>query len=308
MKKHILIYAISGVVSALSINALADEATTPVADATTVGTAPSAPASPLTVTANINLVSDYYFRGISQTWHKPAVQGGVDVAHSSGAYAGLWFSNVSEDSYPGGGLEVDYYFGYNGTFGEAVKDLGWTVGGYGYYYPGASYSNSLPVAGANEDFNTFELNAGLSYKWLSAKVSVDTTDWYGANSKTGFDGNTKGSYYAELNAAIPLPVWDLTLVGHVARENVSGKVSLVSNPGYTGKTNPDYTDYKIGLSKTFKIANSEGWNAGLYYIGATNGGDTGYWGKNGWGGASFLGHSSKDLADAHFVLTVGRTF
>lgn len=165
MRKNILIYAISGVVSALSINALADEATIPVADtATTVAATPAtaAPASPWTVTANINLVSDYYFRGISQTWHKPAAQGGFDVAHSSGAYAGMWFSNVSEDSYPGGGLEADYYFGYNGTFGEAVKDLGWTVGGYGYYYPGASYSNSVP-SGANEDFNTFEVNAGLSY-------------------------------------------------------------------------------------------------------------------------------------------------
>lgn len=299
MKKNILIYAISGAVYALSINALADEVAAPAVDAT------PATVSPWTVTANANFVSDYYFRGISQTWHKPAVQGGFDVAHSSGTYAGMWFSNVSEDSYSGGGLEADYYAGYNGTFGEGVKDLGWTVGGYGYYYPGANYSKSLPVPGANQDFNTFEVNAGLSYKWLSAKISYDLTDWYGANSKTGFDGNTRGSYYAELNAAVPLPVWDLTLIGHVARENVNGHLVTASN---NTKTSPDYTDYKIGLSKAFKVANSEGWSAGLYYIGATNGGNNGYWGKNGNGGASFLGHAPQDLADGNVVFTVGRVF
>ncbi len=71
---------------------------------------------------------------------------------------------------------------------------------------------------------------------------------------------------------------------------------------------PDYTDYKIGLSKAFKIANSDGWNAGLYYVGASNGGNNGYWGENGYGGASFNGRSdTKDLADDRLVLSIGRT-
>lgn len=294
MNKKLISFAVAGAFAGLSGVALAEDA--PAA-------APAAaPASPWTVTTNLNMVSDYYFRGISQTWHKPAVQGGVDVSHASGGYAGLWFSNVSDNTFGDGQLEVDYYFGYNGSV-PAVKDLGWTVGGYGYYYPGSSYKQT--TAPVDEDYNTFEINAGLSYKWVSAKVSYDLTDWYGANKKTGFKDDTRGSTYIELNANIPLPVWDLTLVGHVGHENVTSNVAGLP-PG--AEDSPDYTDYKVGLSKAFKVANSEGWSAGVYYIGATNDGKNDYWGKNGWGGANVSGGKGSDLADGHFVVTVGRVF
>ena len=43
-------------------------------------------ASPLTF--NIGVVSDYRYRGISQTRLKPAVQGGADYAASNGLYVG----------------------------------------------------------------------------------------------------------------------------------------------------------------------------------------------------------------------------
>ena len=48
----------------------------------------AAEASPHTLTANVGLVSSYRFRGIDQTYGKPALQGGFDYAHSSGFYAG----------------------------------------------------------------------------------------------------------------------------------------------------------------------------------------------------------------------------
>ena len=47
----------------------------------------------MTATANINLVSQYRFRGIDQTWGHPAVQGGADLSLPSGIYAGVWASN-----------------------------------------------------------------------------------------------------------------------------------------------------------------------------------------------------------------------
>jgi len=300
MQKKIVSLAILAALGGMSTVVLADDAAPAPA---------AAPASPWTVTTNVNLVSDYYFRGISQTWHKPAVQGGLDISHSSGFYVGTWMSNVAQDTFAGGGLEIDYYGGYNGTFGDAIKDLTWTVGGYGYYYPGATYKQAA-AGGANEDFNTFELNAGLGYKWISAKISVDTTDWYGANSKTGFKGSTDGSYYAELNAAYPLPFGDgsFTLIGHIAREEVSEELTA-ANAG-THEADPSYTDYKVGLTKSFAIAGSTGWTGGIYYVGANNGGSSGYWGSSGWGGASFTSVTGKgsDLAAGHFVVTVGRAF
>jgi hypothetical protein len=49
-------------------------------------TAPAAPEAPEAspVTANVSVVSDYRYRGISQSNLRPAVQGGFDYAHESG--------------------------------------------------------------------------------------------------------------------------------------------------------------------------------------------------------------------------------
>ena len=41
---------------------------------------------------NIGVVSNYSFRGITQTNYGGAVQGGVDYAHKSGFYVGAWAS------------------------------------------------------------------------------------------------------------------------------------------------------------------------------------------------------------------------
>jgi uncharacterized protein (TIGR02001 family) len=50
--------------------------------------------SPWTFNANIGAVSNYIWRGVTQTQDGAAVQGGVDVAHESGFYAGTWASNI----------------------------------------------------------------------------------------------------------------------------------------------------------------------------------------------------------------------
>jgi uncharacterized protein (TIGR02001 family) len=65
----------------------------------------AAPAYGLTVTGNAGLFSDYRFRGFSQTGYKPAFQGGFDVAHTSGFYAGNWNSNVEQGLYNGASLD-----------------------------------------------------------------------------------------------------------------------------------------------------------------------------------------------------------
>ena len=76
----------------------------------------------LTFTGNAAVVSDYRYRGISQTRFKPALQVGADLAHSSGAYAGAWATNIKwiKDFGVDGGLEVDLYGGYKT---ELAKDF-----------------------------------------------------------------------------------------------------------------------------------------------------------------------------------------
>ena len=290
------------------------------------------PAEPsFSVTTNIGFASDYYARGVSQSWHKPAVQGGFDVAHSSGFYAGVWGSNITPNTYPDANVELDAYAGYNGSV-PGVKDLGFTVGAIGYFYPGGSWKkynlNGDPTPSGSQTplggrWDTYEANAGLSYKWLSAKASMTLSDWYGAEQNTGWTSGTKGSTYLELNAAIPTPIDGLTLIAHVGHLNVAGKLNTAADfsngeggtgdGGGTGPSdspsgaiNPDYTDWKVGLSKAFKIANADGWNAGIYYVGNDN---DSYWGNRGYGGTSFnASPETKNLNDGRVVVTLGRSF
>lgn len=273
----------------------------------------AAPESSWSATSNIGFVSDYYTRGISQSWHKPALQGGIDIAHSSGFFAGVWGSTVTPNTFPDAPVELDAYAGYAGSI-PAVEGLGYSVGVIGYFYPGGTWKKyqigSVQQTPNGGRWDTYEANFGLSYKWLSAKASVTLGDWFGAEKKTGWDGGTGGTTYLELNAAYPLPWYGLTLIGHIGHLNVSGKLDLSqgSSANPLNEDNPDYTDYKVGLSKSFKLAGSEGWNAGIYYVGAS---DTGYWSSRGFGGASFNNSAKgevKDLADDRVVLTLGRTF
>ncbi|MFX5586977.1 TorF family putative porin, partial [Acinetobacter baumannii] len=57
-----------------------------------VPAAPDANASPLHLAGNIGIVSQYVFRGTTQTNQNPALQGGFDLTHDNGLYAGVWMS------------------------------------------------------------------------------------------------------------------------------------------------------------------------------------------------------------------------
>ncbi len=63
---------------------------------------------------NAAVVSDYVFRGITQTDFSPALQVGVDYnLGDSGFYVGAWGSNVDYGSVLGHDFEADLYVGYN---------------------------------------------------------------------------------------------------------------------------------------------------------------------------------------------------
>ncbi len=183
-------------------------------------------------TANVGLVSDYAYRGSSQTDERPALQGGFDYAHDSGLYAGVWGSNVSwlSDSNPNvhNSLELDIYGGYKGTIGA----IGYDVGLLQYYYPG-----SYPKGFNSPD--TLEGYIGLSWEFLSFKYSYAFTDLF------GYD-RSDGSQYYDLGAAV----------------DVGGGFTLAAHVGYSDiKGEDDYTDWKLGVTKEFG-----GFNFGLHYV------------------------------------------
>lgn len=193
----------------------------------------AAPAPEHTFTSNVTLASEYIYRGIGQTNRKPAVQGGVDYAHSSGVYLGAWGSNVSwlsdGSSTVSNSLEMDFYGGFKNTVG----DFGYDVGLLQYFYPGSGYGNNP---------NTLEGYIGGSYSILSLKYSHAFSDLFGWT-------DSKGSGYLDLSATYELTP-GLNLVGHVGRQKVKGDNSGAS-----------YTDYKLGVTKDFS-----GTVVGLSYI------------------------------------------
>ncbi len=223
------------------------------------------------------------------------MQGGADLSLQNGVYAGLWASNVSGNSYPGASLEVDYYAGYNGKLND---DLSYTVGGYGYWYPGANYNKSAcpsaafstPCSLPSQGFNTFELNAGITWKWVSYKLSISTGDYFGANVSTGYSQQTRGTMYHDVTATWPLAD-DLSLVGHIGRTDVKASYGSVS---------PDYTDYRVALTKTF----SGGWSFSAAVVGATN--DTFF--RAPTGGLSAANGDTRSLNQTVGVLQIGRSF
>ncbi len=105
-------------------------------------------------------MSDYVFRGISQTQHRPAVQVGFEYAHPAGFYVGIWAFNVSwvrkTNLKRDNSLEWDFYGRYRGAW---MGDLTWDIGVLTYYYPGSV----LPGAG---DANSTEVYVGLGWQFV----------------------------------------------------------------------------------------------------------------------------------------------
>lgn len=246
---------------------------------------------PHTVSANVGLVSDYYFRGLTQTWGKPAIQGGFDFAHASGLYAGTWASNVSGNQFPGGSMEWDFYAGYNHEFNDAFT-LG--AGAIYYFYPGANYDEAAAPA-FDEKFDTAEVYLSATWKFLTFKWSYALTDYFGVNEDAGYLEDSDGTMYFDLTANYALPVWEgLALVAHVGYTRFPD--DLYAEPGVNGETDASYVDWKLGITKTW----SGGWNAGLFYVGAGND----VWENT----ASFANSSTRDLNKSKLIVQVGRTF
>jgi uncharacterized protein (TIGR02001 family) len=241
---------------------------------TLIGAALSAPgfaqaadasASPHTVTAIVGFTTDYIWRGIAQSSHNPAVQGGIDYSHSSGLYAGMWGSNVSWIVDSGTvatgsvGMELDTYFGFRNSFAE---DFTYDVGFIRCNYPG-SYTPATGYAKADTD----EIYGVIGYKWLTAKYS------HGLGQFLTIPG-AAGTNYLELNASVPVADTGITFGAHVGKQTYKGAAAAANAAGSL-----TYTDYKLSVSKDIS-----GYVIGLAYTDTNatpaytyaNGGD---WGK-----------------------------
>lgn len=187
--------------------------------------------------ANVGFTTDYIFRGISQTSHNPAIQGGIDYAHSSGLYAGIWASNVSWISDSGAvaagsaSMELDTYFGFRNSL---ANDITYDIGFIRYNYPGG-YTPAAGFAKADTD----EIYGAIGYKWITLKYS------HGLGRFLTIPG-ASGTNYIELNASVPVADTGITAAAHVGKQTYKGTAADTNAAGSL-----TYTDYKLAVSKDF---------------------------------------------------------
>lgn len=107
------------------------------------------------VSVNIGVVSNYFFRGFSETDDGAAIQGGVDYQHASGFYAGTWTSNV--DFGDSTSYELDLYAGYADEFDNG---FGYDVGYIYYAYPDARDDDGSLSADFGEVYGEVSFDTG----------------------------------------------------------------------------------------------------------------------------------------------------
>ncbi len=186
-----------------------------------------APEPDYTLAYNIGVISDYRYRGISQTRFRPTVQGGVDFTHKSGFYLGAWASGIQWIKDAGateGSVELDLYGGYKG---EVFKDLTYDVGLLHYGYLG----NTLAAVPGAANADTDEIYGALTYGPFTVKYSRSLGNLFGF-------ANSSASQYLDLSASFDLGGgW--TITPHVGRQRVKSSGNF------------NYSDYSLTLGKDF---------------------------------------------------------
>jgi len=255
MRKSLLLVAILGTFAA-PVAVMAEEA------------AAAAPTPTWTFPASATLVSDYIWRGQSQTWGNPAVQFGIEADHASGFYAGFWGSNVSSHWLPNANLETDWSVGFRNAF---MEDFKYDIGGTYIFYPDADFNKASVFPGTpfkSSQLNSVELYASLGWKWFTIKGGIMPTKFYGwnvnnsgytgafpGNTSAKVTGTTNGSNYIMGSASYDI-VPGLNIAGQIGHQTISNSTGL------------DWTWYQVGVTKTF----ADTWSLNAFYTG-TSGSD-----------------------------------
>lgn len=217
------------------------------------------------VSGNAAVTTDYRFRGVSFSDEDIAIQGGLDLEHESGFYAGIWGSSLEEDddeillfAQPGlvqpeiyktgnfGHTEIDIYVGWSG---EISSGVGLDVGVLYYIYPNAR--NRTPVftpcdpltqncassQGTFTGFTDFDTDyiepyASLSYTIGPAELTTGIA-YAPDQSAIGDDDNL----YLYGDVGVGIPNTPITINGHLGYTNGS----------LSADTDDDYLDWLIGI-------------------------------------------------------------
>lgn len=199
--------------------------------------AQAADADRFALTLTPAVVSDYRFRGISQSDSGAAFQLGIDggfkITDFATGYLGVWGSNVDFNN--DAKAEVDILGGVRWTFDKLSLDTG--VIRYNYW--GANDALNL-------DFTELKVSAAYDFGFVIPSVGV--------NYSPNFQGDSSTGVYKTAGLTVPLPVTEFEpkIIANIGHQSIDKN----ANFGV-----PDYTDWNIGLFATFW-----GFTAGVQYV------------------------------------------
>jgi len=178
-------------------------------------------ASSVTISGSVGLVSDYRFRGFSQTSQDAAIQGGITATHDSGFYVGTWGSSVSF----AGNAEVDFFGGWSGEVSPGVTvDAGVLY----YLYPKHGTGDTdffEPYVNVTGEIGPVALKVGANYAWSQGAL-----------------GDNDAIYiHAEPSIAIPNTPFGL-----------NAHVGYASSDGFPGGVDGKVWDWSYGATATYR--------------------------------------------------------
>lgn len=181
------------------------------------------------VSGSAALVSDYRFRGISQTDKDFAIQGGITVSHESGLYVGTWGSSIDDYIAGGSDQEIDLIAGFKKDFSGTTLDVGFIY----YYYPGGEKI----IPGLDTDFFEPYIAVSRTFGPVTGKVSAA----YAPKQSALSVGNGKeDNLYIAADLSAGIPSTPLSISGHIGHSFGPSYLTI-------GK---EYTDWNVGVSYT----------------------------------------------------------
>jgi Bacterial protein of unknown function (Gcw_chp) len=230
--------------------------------------APAPAPSPWDIAITAALMNDYNFRGITQSAHKPSVQGGFEPRYNFSkdlqAYVGV--SGESIDFPNRAAAEIDLYGGIRPTFDKLALDFGFWY----YYYPGGQCFNTSAFCGGDGAFpggptplpngNVAKADASF-YEWygkatytVNDNLSFGVQEWYSPSVvNTGAHG-----WYSAGNITLTAPTtWFTNGIGAYISGDV-GYWSLGTSDSFYGVVSP-LGNYAAGVPYT----SYWNWDAGL---------------------------------------------
>jgi len=216
------------------------------------------------------LMSDYIFRGITQSAHKPSVAAYFEPRYNINKdfqlYAGV--SGESIDFPNRAAAEIDFYGGFRPTFGKLALDFG----AWYYWYPGGQCFNTPALCnslGSGGNFVALTLPNGnvvkkdLSFVEVYGKATYTFTDefsagvsvnWSPSVLNSGADGTfVNGTAKYVFPSAWFWKDWGLYAsadVGHWFLGTSDAFYAVVGFPG--GIPYKSYTTWDLGFGVTWK--------------------------------------------------------